>query len=570
MFSDYPKTRAEVASMLGVSERHLNFVLYALARDARQYKVFQVSKKSGGTRTIEAPAIALKRLQKKLANLLYEKIPMKSCAYAFCREKEKGIKGNAGKHRKKRWIVNIDFKDFFPSIHFGRVRGLFLSAPFHCTEEVATILAQLTCCDGHLAMGAPSSPVISNLICRRLDNRLLEFASERHLTYTRYADDITFSSNLAQIPDSLGIIEGDRIRLGETFCQIVDENGFVINEEKVRFATRNNRQDVTGLIVNEKINVPRHYVRQVRAMLHAWEKYGKKAAAEEHYKLYKNMQVTDPENRFGRELQGKINYIGYIKGRENEVYARFCNTLRKLEPSVKLKVRYNASSYDAVVFCEGPSDRFHLKMALQSFQEQGLYTDLHVMWYRYGQKQHISNSELKDLMLHRAKWNKPDTLEIYLFDRDDKKYLDMEQPDGVSVMHGQNIISMLLPVVSHRSSPKVCIEHFYENKDLLKKDDQGRRIYLSTDFDSSTAYCATEDVTTTQRKALRNDYEYIIDSGVYDRYERSMALSKMDFANKVDGRIPPFDNMDFSHFRPIFDRLRKEIVAYGARSLAKA
>lgn len=555
MFSEYPDKSA-VAELLGVSVKHLNFLLFGLAKTGEQYTHFSILKRQGGLRTIEAPVPALKRIQRAFSDILYESAPIKSCAYAFCRDRKKGIKANADRHKRRRWVVNIDLKDFFPSIHFGRVRGLFLSEPFNCSDEVATVLARLACCDGHLAMGAPCSPIISNLICRRLDNRLIDFAKENHLTYTRYADDITFSANLMELPKALGNIVEGRLDLSDTLRTIIEkENGFGINEEKVRFSTRSNRQDVTGLIVNEKVNISRHYIREIRGMLYAWKTYGKLEAAKEHYRRYRPLESSNPEERFGREVVGRINYVGYIKGKEDNTYLTLCNKLWELEPRAKLKVRYSKGKYDAVVFCEGHSDALHLQAALQWFWGEGMYTDLRVIWYRYPKDFEMSNSELKKQLIQRAKWASDNDLEIYLFDRDDTHYLDMAHPDGSPICHAENIYSMLLPTVPHRKSPNVCIEHYYKNDDLLKKDADGRRIFLSTEFDVETACCKTEKVTTTRRKALRCDYEYILDYGVLDQYERNVALPKMTFAKNVLNQVPPFDKMDFTHFGLIFDSI---------------
>lgn len=561
MFSKYPRIKSDVAELFGVSERRLNFLLYGLSREKKQYSVFQIPKKYGGERTIEAPVPALKRVQRRMSDWLYESLPMKSCAYAFCRDKTKGIKGNALQHKKKRWIVNIDLQDFFPSIHFGRVRGMFLSAPFNCTEETATLLSQIACNDGHLAQGAPTSPIISNLVCRRLDNQLLDFAKKNRLTYSRYADDLTFSTNLSEFPSSLGSIDNNTLCLSEELRLIIEEqNGFRINREKIRYASRLNRQDVTGLIVNEKVNVPRRFIKQVRAMLYAWKKFGKKAAAEEHYKKYRPLDISNPEDRFGREVLGKLNYIGHIRGKDDPLYSNLCQKLWALEPNAKLIVRYSKGKYDAVVFCEGQSDPLHLLAALQWFQSKGEFTDLRIICYRYPKDRQMSNSELKKQLDQRSKWRSNEDLEIYLFDRDDPAYLNMEQVDGTPICHAKNIYSMLLPVVPHRKSPKVCIEHFYKNSDLLKRDTEGRRIYLSTEFDADSAYCEAEGVSTTRKKTLRCGYEYILDYGVIDGFERNVALPKMAFAKYVLNQNPPFDIMDFTYFSLIFERFRTIIM----------
>ena len=561
MTKQFPKTKGGVALLLDVPIKLLNYVLYGLCAEEK-YETFSIPKKNGGERIIEAPKMALKSLQKRLSDCLYERAPMKSCVYAFCRGKSKGIKGNADVHKNKRWIVSIDLKDFFRSINFGRVRGLFLSPPFNCTEETATVFAQLACFDNHLAQGAPSSPIISNLICRRLDNELMRFAKDNHLFYTRYADDITFSSNERSVPDKLGSVVDGHFALSDAIFEIVEtENGFIINRDKVHYSTKCDRQMVTGLVVNKKVNIQRRYVRQVRAMLHAWKRYGKTEAAKEHFSRYKRKNVSNVDDSFSREIQGRINFIGDIRGKDDSLYFHLCHMLWELEPKASLKVSYSSASYDAVVFCEGPSDGLHLAAALDYLKRNGEYLDLNVFFYKYSKKQSISNSKLKDLLNYRVTWvDDPKVVEIYLFDRDDMQYLNMESESGAPICHSKNRFSFLLPCVEHRVSHRVCIEHFYKNADLLKKDKNGRRIYLSTEFERETAYCAKEKVSTTRKKTLRCDYEFIIDSGVLDEYENNVALSKMAFAQDVFNKVPPFDQMDFSSFSAIFDKIRLVIT----------
>lgn len=562
------ETKSDVAEVLKVSERRLNYFLYGLKKSGEQYKLFEIPKRNGGKRVIEAPAYGLKKIQRGLSDILYESIQQKHCSFAFNRDKSKGIKGNASSHKKRRWVVNLDLSDFFTSIHFGRVRGLFMSSPFNHNDKVATLLAQVACCDGHLAMGAPSSPILSDLVCRRLDNQLLAFARANRLTYTRYADDITFSTNLHTIPSNLGVIEDGVFRVGENLRTIIeDNNGFIINREKVHYSSFNNRQQVTGLIVNEKVNVSRRYVRQVRAMLYAWKKYGKTAAAVEHFQRYKPMQVEFPESRFVQELQGRITFIGNIKGRDNHTYTALCGRLWELEPKAPLKVRYNPDSFDAVVYCEGATDPIHIKAALSYFQSHGKYTTQRVFWVLYNKEQQnvICNAELKNSLNYQKRWKISDKVEIYLFDRDDPRFLDMEDADGNPKYYGHGLYSMLLPVVPHRKSPKVCIEHYYSNEDLLQKDSFGRRIYLSTEFDKTSGLCKNEEVTTLKKRVLNYDYEYIISDSVTDQNDKSVALSKMAFARYVESQQPPFDNMDFSHFSLIFDRVEMIIEDHKQR-----
>lgn len=151
------------------------------------YRTFHFNKKKGGQRQIDSPDKILRAVQKKLAyvlNLLY--IP-KPSVYGFI--KNRNILENAKKHEKQKLILNIDLKDFFHQIHFGRIRGLFLKPPYEIGEKSATVIAQIACLNGKLPQG---SPILTNIVCSSLDSQLIKFAKENSIHYTRYADDIHF------------------------------------------------------------------------------------------------------------------------------------------------------------------------------------------------------------------------------------------------------------------------------------------------------------------------------------------------------------------------------------------
>lgn len=167
---------------------------------------------------------------------------------------------NARYHEGQRWILNIDIKDFYPSIKFPRVRGLFLSRYFGFNEKVSTILSRITTTPDGLPQGARTSPIIANIIASNLDRKLVDLATRHRLKYTRYADDITFSSSHRNIPSDLVISWepgfGDRaIHLGREIHDIFRSSGFEINEQKTRILMKYERQEVTGLVVNKSANV---------------------------------------------------------------------------------------------------------------------------------------------------------------------------------------------------------------------------------------------------------------------------------------------------------------------------
>jgi len=166
-------SRPDISSLLDVDYPRLMYHLYVLPRDSR-YKEFTIPKKSGGVRSITAPVTPLKIIQRKLNQVLQAVYRPRFSVHGFARKKS--VSTNALEHSRQRYVFNIDLKDFFPSINFGRVRGLFMSEPFNLCPEVATTLAQICCYDGKLPQGAPTSPVISNMICSRMYGALQQLA----------------------------------------------------------------------------------------------------------------------------------------------------------------------------------------------------------------------------------------------------------------------------------------------------------------------------------------------------------------------------------------------------------
>lgn len=253
------QTRNELADYLGVPRSKLTYMLYVVGTK-NCYRTFQIPKKYGGEREICAPNSDLKDIQRRLAGALCEfqriyrseKGIHSNISHAF--EAGKGIITNAAIHRNKRFVLNLDLKDFFPSFHFGRVKGYFeKNRDFHLPSEVALTIAQIACYKGHLPQGAPSSPVISNLICQIFDMRLLKIARQNRLNYTRYADDLTFSTN------DRSFLERYDVFLKDVASEI-EKAGFSINEKKTRLQYQDSRQEVTGLVVNKKIHVPREFL----------------------------------------------------------------------------------------------------------------------------------------------------------------------------------------------------------------------------------------------------------------------------------------------------------------------
>jgi RNA-directed DNA polymerase len=252
--------------------------------------------------------------------------------------KGKSIVTNAQRHANKRYVLNIDLENFFPSINFGRVRGMFMAVPYERSPEVATVLAQIACHDNQLPQGAPTSTVVSNMLCAKLDSEMQRLAKEAKSTYTRYVDDITFSTTLKRFPEQLAQVDYDQdlpvlIDLGKPLVSRIKHNGFRINPEKVRLQLENQHQEVTGLTVNEFPNVDRRFVRQIRAMLHAWRKYGLEAAEKEYLTKYATERRTRSGSppRYRDVVRGKIAFLGSVKGKDDPVYRKYLRQLKQLE-----------------------------------------------------------------------------------------------------------------------------------------------------------------------------------------------------------------------------------------------
>ena len=274
-------TAKEIAEVMGIAVNELRFLAFSRKTSTvSHYKRFRMKKKTGGERLISAPMPRLKRAQHWIFTNLLEKIDLHEAAHGFRREHS--IVSNALPHVGAEVIINLDLKDFFPSVAYKRVKGLFRSLGY--SEATATIFGLLctepdveeVALDGktyfvatserHLPQGAPTSPAITNLLCRRLDRRLRKMADELGFTYTRYADDLTFSTSGEAKKNICNVLRRTE--------SIVAHEGFAIHPEKTRVLRRSRQQEVTGIVVNEKPNVAKKEMKRFRALLFQIEKDG--------------------------------------------------------------------------------------------------------------------------------------------------------------------------------------------------------------------------------------------------------------------------------------------------------
>jgi len=272
---------AALADSMGAPLAELRFLTFSRAvSTVSHYKRFRIPKKTGGERVISAPMPRLKRAQYWVLDNILAGVELHEAAHGFV--PARSILSNARRHVGRDVVINLDLENFFPTLDFKRVKGMFESLGY--CEAVATPLALLTTepetdvveLDGRklfvaggprlLPQGAPTSPAITNIICRRLDRRLSGLAATLGFTYSRYADDLTFSCS------------GEAARKAGTLLKavatIVEAEGFRIHPKKTRVMRRGTRQEVTGLTVNDGVSVPRDLQRRFRAVLHQVEQNG--------------------------------------------------------------------------------------------------------------------------------------------------------------------------------------------------------------------------------------------------------------------------------------------------------
>lgn len=289
----------------------------------KRYQTFTIKKKSGDDRTIHAPVKGLKSILCSLNFVLQCIYVPHEAATGFV--VGKSIVDNAKKHVGQNYVLNLDLKDFFHSFDRNRVKMGFIYEPFNLNgdkEPLAFLLASLCThpfeIDGEektvLPQGSPTSPTLTNILCKKLDRRLTGLANRFGATYTRYADDITFSSSHNIYTDEAFNKELKRL--------IEDDQKLVINPKKTRLQKAGYRQEATGLIVNDKVNVRRRYVKQIRMWLYYWEKYGYEKAEQ----IFKRDYVADKGHvkninaHLANVLDGKLEFLKMVKGTEDGTY----------------------------------------------------------------------------------------------------------------------------------------------------------------------------------------------------------------------------------------------------------
>lgn len=361
----------DLANLVGFRPAALAYLIYHKPDNTR-YLSFEIPKRSGGTRKISAPSSDLKKLQKNISFLLQncvDEINQNKNITSFLSHGFRrgcSIISNAEQHRNRRYVFNVDLKDFFPSIHFGRVKGFFeQNKNFKLQPKIATMLAQIICHERSLPQGSPCSPVVSNLIGHILDIRLVELARKEGCTYSRYADDLTFSTNKKVFPESIAVfVQGSdhQWQVGQSLLNIISHSTFSINEEKVRMQYCDSRQTVTGLIVNSKVHTVKEYRRLARAKAHSLFSTGLF-----HNGTPDSTAVNTTNNGVNEgtinQLAGVLSYIYMVDDLKRNSTRNELTSIEKTHKDFLFYKNFYSTPMPTIL-CEGKTDNIYLRCAI--------------------------------------------------------------------------------------------------------------------------------------------------------------------------------------------------------------
>ncbi|CTP91601.1 RNA-directed DNA polymerase [Xanthomonas translucens pv. poae] len=543
-------SRSDLAQWIGIKEKTLLYILYKLS-DSEKYKDFTISKRDGGTRLISAPLKALKFSQKRISAILQEISPPRHLAKGYV--PGKGIFDHAFLHKHRKTVVTADITNFFPSINFGRVRGMFLSPPFSLPTSLATMLAQLCCKDGQLPQGSPSSPAISNIICRSLDLELLEFSKRHRISVSRYADDICFSTNmrkpifgLYEINSQFGNFPGTEL------SDIFTRNGFTLNIKKFKVSKSNSRQMVTGLIVNDRVNIPRAWRRQLRVLLHLRSRMEDAATT----KVVNSWSSPLPSRKgetssIDNLIQGKASFAAYIDRRSG---TNHIGGLYRSYPKLRGMLPRVTQTFPVRIISEGPTDLLHLQAALEHYGSKLDLSNISIKFHNYQSDQ--GDADTLQTLRRIAKVD-VEELTIGIFDYDNPKLLrDLSLDAGGYVRLGRMVFAACLARPAQTNGMYYCIESLYRRDQASRTTTEGRRLFFADEFKEDGS---------SQDGSLRREHPkksaLVLSERVFDpaKPEVSLTLSKTDFASMVFTKAAPFSDMDFSGFLPTLTLLRRMV-----------
>ncbi|MFC4165654.1 retron St85 family RNA-directed DNA polymerase [Epilithonimonas zeae] len=286
--------------------------IYQLSKNSEYYyKTYQIAKKNGKLRDISQPNKQLKGIQLWILNNILNKLKVSEYSKGF--EKGQSISDNVRPHIFSNCLLNIDIKDFYPSINSIKVYNLFKSIGYN--NLISTLLTNICTYKNSLPQGSPCSPKISNLICWKMDSRLQGYVGKKGIIFTRYADDITFSSIM---PDKL-------IGVLPFVEKIIIDEGFTLNKYKTRFTGKLRRREITGLVIyDNNFGIGRKKLRIIRS------------------KVYNFTKTTDNVNHKAlHHLYGWMNYIKSVDEVRYKSLLEYIKLLYQKNPKTDIKTLYN-------------------------------------------------------------------------------------------------------------------------------------------------------------------------------------------------------------------------------------
>lgn len=543
------------------NRKYFEYTLFIIRK--KGYTKRNITKKNGNTRELNIPLPHVKNIQSKINKILNALYSPPKPVHGFILKNNietKSIISNAKQHINKTIVINLDIENFFGSFNFGRVRGVLLSNPMNLKEKIATRYAQLLTYENKLPQGAPTSPVMTNIICKRLDHQLIKIAKKYRMTYSRYADDLTFSSHRNDL-DGKTIISDINI--------VVNDNGFKLNEEKTRIQMYYQSQIVTGIKVNKKLNLNRKYIRQIRSMLYSWFTVGLAKASEIHFEKFNkqpNKYKKSKEENFTNILLGKINFIAQVKGSDDVNYIKFIHSYHLLKdkfilntkqkefeefdigniPSKKQSLIVAHQIFNSIlIFTEGETDISYIKSALKYFQDKNEFTDMNLRFVNlrgwvnvkhmynifYGQLRQGADSHFISIKKCIFKYLNNDLKCCFVLDSDDKAIIGYFKKQKITDMKNSFLLD-------------------YENKGYIEKLIDSTIIVdvinkNNLSIEPSKANDKTKKKLNQYLKEEEDSEIHSIDS--YIVYKKKI-ITKVNLAKQISN----MNNIDYNKFKDLF------------------
>jgi len=566
-------SRRDLAELLDVKAGMLSYAIYKIP-EAVRYSRFEIPKRHGGNREILAPTQELKLIQRRLSVLLQDCAAEISSAHGHAEDgirfgiahgfkRHHTIMTNGRVHVTRRFVFNVDLHDFFGTINFGRVRGFFLKdRNFALHPDVATVIAQIACFENKLPQGSPCSPVVSNLLAHSLDIQLARLAAKHGASYTRYADDLTFSTNKPNFPVEIAVLDTPHNwKPGPDLERIVAKSGFSFNQAKTRLQYRDSRQEVTGLTVNRKVNVPATYRHTVRAMVDSLFKTGK---FEFIYKKTDTLGNVVLENRRvgeNEQLLGMLSHIDQV----DRFNHRLCKDNNREPESTAGRVElfrrflYFDTFYAArqpIIVCEGKTDNVYLKCAIKSLAagypklvEAGTPPKLKVRFFKYAETRTGQVTDLTGGVGGICKLLKSYHADVEgLFKAPVSSYPVIVLIDNDSGAHG---VYEVIAGITKKPKPLGLADFIHVTSNLY---------VVPTPFGPNKAFTAIEDFFDKPTLATKlNGKTFSRKSKIDESTEYGKAAFARDVVAKNAGTI------DFRGFQVIFDRVMKVLDDYEIR-----